>query len=148
MGSTILTVAIQLGLGQEVSDIATANVPRVIIHDYLAQTFGIAGGTLGRVSFIVFIIGLLVQQTSHRIVLWVCVGLQLVVNSMLIVIIFVQCPGHQSAIWRHSDKAKCWDLHVQAYYGYFQGGKRNRLSLLASPSYIDYPNVNSFQCGN
>ncbi|KAJ6120485.1 hypothetical protein N7523_004765 [Penicillium sp. IBT 18751x] len=117
----MITVAIQLGFGQKVSALSDTAVPQVIMHDYLAQTFGLAGGALGRISFIVFIIGLLVQRSSQRIALWTLVGAQAVINSLFIVIIFVQCPEHASAIWSHFGKAKCWDLHVQADYGYFQG---------------------------
>lgn len=119
----MITLAINLGFGQELSSINKPNVSKIIMHDYLAQTFGLAGGAMGRISFIVFINGLLVQKKSHRIILWILVGLQIVVNCTFIIIIFVQCPGHTSAIWDLSGKAKCWDPHVQAYYGYFQGGK-------------------------
>jgi hypothetical protein len=140
----MITLAIQLGFGQKVSALSDAAVPKVIMHDYLTQTFGLAGGAIGRVSFIVFIIGLLAQRSSQRIALWILAGLQVVVNSLFIVIIFVQCPGHGSAIWDHSGKKKCWDLRVQAYYGYFQGGKMTRLH---SHMHSDV-NANSFQCGN
>ncbi|KAJ5118206.1 hypothetical protein N7448_009920 [Penicillium atrosanguineum] len=121
VGSIIITLAVQLGFGQKVSALGNVAVSEVIMHDYLAQALGLAGGAIGRVSFIVFIIGLLVQMPSQRIVLWVLIGLQVAVNSLFIIIIFVQCPGHGSAIWDDSGKKKCWGLHVQAYYGYFQG---------------------------
>lgn len=116
------------------------------MYDYLSQTFSLAGGTLGRISFIVFIVGLLVQRMSERIVLWVLAALQVIVNGMVIIIIFVQCPGHASAIWDHSGKSKCWNLHVQEYYGYFQGGES-----CISPDMIELPVLttglrNSFQC--
>lgn len=119
----MITLGVKQGFGQELSSIKTPNISKIIMHDYLAQTFGLAGGALGRISFIVFIIGLLVQTRSHRIILWILAGLQIIINCIFIIIIFVQCPGHTSAIWDQSGKAKCWDLHVQAYYGYFQGGK-------------------------
>lgn len=128
VGSITITLAVQYGFGQEVTTIATSRVPKVIMFDYLAQSLGIAGGTIGRISFIVLITGLLGSRLSYRVILWVFVGLQVVVNTMFIVIIFSQCPGHASAIWEHSGKAQCWDLHVQAYYGYFQGGKYTQTS--------------------
>ncbi|KAJ5147443.1 hypothetical protein N7526_000795 [Penicillium atrosanguineum] len=121
VGSIMITLAIQLGFGQKVSALSDAAVSKVIMHDYLSQTFGLAGGTIGRISFIVFVIGLLAQRSSQKIALWTLAGAQVVVNSLLIIIIFVQCPGHASAIWSHSGKEKCWSLKVQADYGYFQG---------------------------
>lgn len=35
---------------------------------------------------------------------------------------FLQCPGQGSAIWDQTGKQQCWDIRVQAYYAYFQGG--------------------------
>ncbi|KAJ5682195.1 hypothetical protein N7462_005360, partial [Penicillium macrosclerotiorum] len=129
IGSIMITLAIKQGFGQEVSEIDTSKVSKIILHDYLAQTFGLAGGALGRISFIVFIIGLLVQRLSQRVILWVLVVLQVIINGMFIIIIFVQCPGHESAIWDHYGKEMCWNLHVQAYYGYFQGAFNSATDL-------------------
>lgn len=122
-GSAMVTLAVEHGFGRHVWDINERMVPKVIMYDYVAQSVGLSGGTIGRIAFIVFIIGLLGIMRSHRIILWVLVCLQVIVNMMFILIIFLQCPGHASAIWQHPGQARCWDLHVQAYYGYFQGCK-------------------------
>lgn len=135
----MITLAVKLGFGQELSSIDAPNVPKIIMHDYLAQTFGLAGGAMGRISFIVFVVGLLVQKRSHRIILWILVGLQLVVNCVFIIILFVQCPGHASAIWDHSGRAKCWDPRVQAYYSYFQGCKLSFSRGWSSRQFADRP---------
>ncbi|KAJ5664370.1 hypothetical protein N7507_005101 [Penicillium longicatenatum] len=129
VGSIMITLGIQHGFGQEVGNISAANVPKIIMFDYLAQTFALAGGALGRISFIVFVIGLLVSKQWHRVVFWILVALQLIINSMFIIILFVQCPGHASAIWEHSEKSKCWNTKVQAYYGYFQGAFNSATDL-------------------
>ncbi|KAJ5938112.1 hypothetical protein N7454_004454 [Penicillium verhagenii] len=129
VGSIMTTLGIKHGFGQKVDDIDTSNVPTVIMFDYLAQTFALAGGALGRVSFIVFVIGILVSRQWHRVVFWGLVAMQLIVNSMFIIILFVQCPGHASAIWEHSAKSKCWNTRVQAYYGYFQGAFNSATDL-------------------
>ncbi|CAG7918817.1 unnamed protein product [Penicillium olsonii] len=120
VGSGLVTVGVKCGFGQHVWDIQP-QVPSVIMYDYLAQAFGIVGGTLGRIAFIVFIVGLLGTRRLYRVILWGLVGLQLVTNLVLIVILSVQCPGHASAIWAPSGKNNCWDVRVQAYYGYYQG---------------------------
>ncbi|KAF9243033.1 hypothetical protein DTO013E5_2566 [Penicillium roqueforti] len=130
VGSALITVGIKYGFGRHVWDLNTTTaVPKVIMYDYLTQTFGIAGGTLGRISFIVFVIQLLGTRRSHRVILWVIVGLQIVTNVMLIIILFVQCPGHGSAIWTQNGKDKCWDYRVQAYYGYYQGSFNSATDL-------------------
>lgn len=117
----MLTIGVREGYGRPVWALDPAKVPVVIKYDYLAQTFGIAGGTIGRVAFIAFIQGVLAVVLSHKVILWCFAALQAVVNAMFILIIYLQCPGHTSGIWQHAGKAKCWDLRVQAYYGYFQG---------------------------
>jgi len=136
VGSSLITLAIKNGFGQPASE-DDAQVSNIIMYDYLSQTFCLAAGTAGRVSFIVFIVGLLVQRLSERIILWVLAALQVIVNGMVIIIIFVQCPGHASAIWDHSGKSKCWDLRVQEYYGYFQGGRL----FLSSNGKLDSTNL-------
>lgn len=123
VGSVMITEGIKHGFGQKVA-VVNESVSNIIMFDYIAQTFGLAGGALGRVSFIVFLNGLLVSKQWHRITFWGLIALQVIVNGMFIIILFVQCPGHASAIWEHSNKGKCWNTRVQADYGYFQGGKR------------------------
>jgi hypothetical protein len=113
----------------EVSDLST-----VILYDYIAQTFGIAGGVAGRVAFVVFILGILGVNKRDRIVLWAFVGAQVIINLLFILIIFLQCPDHASAILSHSgDADKCWDLRVQTYYGYFQGGELEQIKTRLRP---------------
>lgn len=119
------TVAVNLGFGRRVGTLEPSDVSRIIEYDYFTQTFGIAGGTIGRVSFIVYIIGLLGVSISHRVILWTLVVLQPIVNLVFVLIIFLQCPGLGSGIWEHSGKVRCWSPHVQAYYGYFQGCKKS-----------------------
>ncbi|KAJ5158645.1 uncharacterized protein N7500_008296 [Penicillium coprophilum] len=130
VGSALITVGVNYGFCRHVWDLDTKTVvPKVIMFDYLTQTFGIAGGTLGRISFIVFVIGLLGTRKSHRVILWVIVGLQVVTNLILIIILFVQCPGHASAIWTQNGEHKCWDVRIQAYYGYYQGSFNSATDL-------------------
>ncbi|KAJ5950913.1 uncharacterized protein N7479_009326 [Penicillium vulpinum] len=130
VGSALITVGTKYGFCRHVWDLDTKKVvPKVIMFDYLTQTFGIAGGTLGRISFIIFIIGLLGTRKSHRVILWIIVGLQIVTNLILIIILFVQCPGHASAIWAQNGEHKCWDVRVQAYYGYYQGSFNSATDL-------------------
>ncbi|CAI7627295.1 unnamed protein product [Penicillium discolor] len=129
VGSALITVCVKYGFGRHVWDLdAETAVPKVIMFDYLTQTFGISGGTFGRISFIVFVIELLGTRRSHRVILWIILILQILTNVLLIIILFVQCPGHGSAIWT-KDRGKCWDFRVQAYYGYYQGAFNSATDL-------------------
>ncbi|KAJ5180602.1 hypothetical protein N7492_003812 [Penicillium capsulatum] len=128
VGSIMITLGIECGFGRGMQE-TTAPVAKVIMYDYLAQTFALAGGALGRVSYIVFIERLLGSRLSYKVILWTLVALQGMVNVLFIVIMFVQCPGHMSALWNHPGKEKCWDARVQAYYGYFQGAMNSATDL-------------------
>jgi hypothetical protein len=115
-------VAVQHGYGRSVGTVS--DVSTVIMYDYLGQTFGICGGVMGRIAFIVLINGLLAARKQWRAILWALMAAQIIINVLFILIIFLQCPGHASAIWSDSDDSgHCWDLRVQTYYGYFEGCK-------------------------
>ncbi|KAJ5097027.1 hypothetical protein N7456_007748, partial [Penicillium angulare] len=143
VGSAMMTVGIKHGFGKTVIDLDNKGISTIIMFDYLTQTFGLAGGALGRISFIVFINGLLVSKRWHRIVFWCLIALQVATNGMFIIILFVQCPGHASAIWNHDKNGKCWNTRVQADYGYFQGAFNSATDLyLAVFSTVTFWNLN------
>ncbi|CEN61302.1 hypothetical protein ASPCAL07958 [Aspergillus calidoustus] len=139
VGSAILTIAVRKGYGSPIDQVSKPST--VILYDYIGQTFGIAGGVAGRVAFVIFILGILGVDKRDRVTLWAFVGGQVVINPLFILIVFLQCPGHASAILSHSDDAeKCWDLRVQTYYGYFQGAFNSAtdLYLAAFSAYISW----------
>ncbi|EEA29092.1 conserved hypothetical protein [Talaromyces marneffei ATCC 18224] len=105
-GSTILTIGIENGYGQQVWNINTEDVPKVIMYDYLSQTFCSAGGVIGRTAFTMFIISILGTRKPHRIMLWALIGAQIIINTLFILIIFLQCPGHASAINNKTGEGK------------------------------------------
>lgn len=120
------------------------------MYDYLGQTFGICGGVMGRISFIALINALLATRKEYRAILWALMAAQIIVNVLFILIIFLQCPGHASAIWSQSeDSGNCWDLRVQTYYGYFEGCKSFCMYCLASSTtWLIFDSCSSIQLGN
>lgn len=120
-GSIVLTIGVNHGLGQHVWDLVETKVPKVIMFDYITQALGLSASCLGRVAFTIYVLHLLGSEKSQKIILRALVAAQLVTNVVSILIMFLQCPSHGSAIWNRPGKAKCWDVRVQAYYGYFQG---------------------------
>lgn len=120
----MITAGVKYGLGRHTSDISKSDASTVIEYDYLAQTFGIAASCTGRLAFAIYIVGILGVQGIHRIVLWALMSAQLATNIMSILIMFLQCPGHGSAIWNWPQGGGCWNPRVQAYYGYFSGCKK------------------------
>jgi hypothetical protein len=119
----MFTTGVKHGFGHHVWDIPHAELSTVIMYDYLTQAFGVAASCMGRISFIFYILGLLGIERPHRIILWLFISFHLTTNAVSILIMFLQCPGHASDIWSRPRKTGCRNVHVQAYYGYFQGGK-------------------------
>ncbi|RJE18317.1 hypothetical protein PHISCL_09344 [Aspergillus sclerotialis] len=123
-GTAMITAGVKYGLGRHTSDISKSDASTVIQYDYLAQTFGIAASYTGRLAFAIYIVGILGVQGIHRIALWALMCAQLATNLISILIMFLQCPGHGSAIWNWPQGGGCWHPRVQAYYGYFAGCKK------------------------
>ncbi|OBT77257.1 hypothetical protein VF21_04112 [Pseudogymnoascus sp. 05NY08] len=137
-GSIIVTIGVQHGLGQHVWYLPPARVPKVIIFDYVTQALGLSASCLGRVAFTIYLLQLLGSSRTQRVMLWILITTQVVTNVVSILIMFLQCPGHGSAIWDRPNQTKCWGVHVQAYFGFFQGSVNSvtDLYLAAFPTYI------------
>lgn len=131
IGAALITTGVKHGYGRHVWEIhPQSEVSTVIMYDYMTQAFGLAASCVGRIAFIVYLVGLLGTAGKRRIILYVLGGVQLVTNIVSILILFLQCPSHGSAIWNRPQEDKCWDVHVQAYYGYFQGGTFCRQEIM------------------
>ena len=116
-----MTVGVHKGFGRHVWDVPPSEVSTIVLFDYLTQSFGLAASCLGRVGCIIYVVNLLGSKRTHKMILWVTAALQVATNVISIIILFLQCPGHGSAIWNEPGKQKCWNVHVQAYYAYFLG---------------------------
>lgn len=129
VGSAMVTAAVMHGFARHVWSIPQQNISTVVMYDYVAQAFGLASACAGRIGFMIYLFFLLVTAGRWRVFLLALGAIQLATNAVSIMIMFLQCPGHESAIWNRPRENYCWDVHVQAYYGYFQGGKRNSMLL-------------------
>ncbi|KAI9737834.1 MAG: hypothetical protein M1834_009203 [Cirrosporium novae-zelandiae] len=88
-----------------------------IKYEYLSQPFGIACPTFGRISFAVYMLGLIGPVKWRRWLLHGLIWSQVIVNSVTIILIFVQCE-HVDAIWdREGAGGWCWDASVNTDFG-------------------------------
>lgn len=115
-------MGVQKGFGCHVWDIPQSAASEVIKFDYLSQAFGIAASCFGRLAFIIYLLGVLRPGRLQRIGMYLLIGTQIITNTLSLFIMFLQCPEQGSAIWDRPGKQQCWDIHVQAYYAFFQGG--------------------------
>ena len=115
----MVTTSVHYGFGRSVTTINPKDLPSALKYDYFSYGFGLASCLLSRIAFILYLIDLLGAKKIHRTILWTLLVLQLVINFFTILFIYIQCPGHPSAIWDQSIKAYCWSPVFQSDYGYF-----------------------------
>lgn len=111
---------------------------------FLCQGWGVASPMFGRISICLLLLNFVVSNLRLKWFLWFLVITQAVVNILTIVLIYVQCGSHVSALWDPEVDAKCWSPLVQRNFGFFQCG--NVLSILKcqSPCLLTFTAWNSF----
>jgi hypothetical protein len=134
----MVTTSVHYGFGRSVTAINREALPSAIMYDYLSHGFGLANSLLARIAFTLYLINLLGAKKIHRTILWTLLVIQLFINFITILFIYIQCPGHPSAIWDPSIKAYCWSPVVQSDLGYFTSSVNIATDLYLStfPAYI------------
>ena len=128
----MVTTSVHYGFGRSVTTINPKDLPSAIKYDYLSHGFGLAGSLLARIAFTLYLINLLGATKIHRTILWTLLVIQLVINFITILFIYIQCPGHPSAIWDKSIKAYCWSPVIQSDLGYFTSCRCSQNSLFGT----------------
>jgi hypothetical protein len=128
----MVTTSVHYGFGRSVTTINPKDLPSALKYDYLSHGFGFAGSLLARIAFTLYLINLLGAAKIHRTILWTLLVIQLVINFITILFIYIQCPGHPSAMWDPSIKAYCWSPVVQLDIGYFSSCRCPLKSLLGT----------------
>ena len=130
----MVTTSVHYGFGRSVTAINREALPSAMMYDYLSHGFGLASSLLARIAFTLYLINLLGAKKIHRTILWTLLVIQLFINFITILFIYIQCPGHPSAIWDPSIKAYCWSPVVQSDLGYFTCCRCSQKSLLGTNS--------------
>ena len=103
---------------------------------FISQAFGILGAELARISVAFYelhlfdspvnvtekkISWLQRQLTNHRATLWANIGVQVVVNGIAIIQVYLQCRPVDKR-WDSKDPGHCMNPHIHVDVGYVQGG--------------------------
>ncbi|GAD93328.1 integral membrane protein [Paecilomyces variotii No. 5] len=121
IGNGFVTYAVYRGLGQHSYYLSLEDRIQVVKYEYIGGAWGIISPTLGRISYALFLLSVLwLLTTVRRIFLWVLIALQVVLNLLALIIIFVQCHP-TSRVWNPSVPGYCVSVDVQGDIGFAQG---------------------------
>ncbi|OJJ46502.1 hypothetical protein ASPZODRAFT_96773 [Penicilliopsis zonata CBS 506.65] len=110
--AAMVTVAVHYGFGLSVP---SATSVQAQMYFTLFQVFCIPATALARVSFILYMLGIVFSRRS-RIVYWTFAVLQLLVNSISVILILAQCPNIQG-VWDSAEAHGCLPAHIQQDWG-------------------------------
>lgn len=128
MFAVILQIACNWGLGQHMWNLDLQHHIEAIKYNYISEPISIFSVMFGRISFSVTLLRLIgPHDKGKRWAIWFLIIEQILINISTVIIIFVQCGSHVTAMYnpvaREQPGVKCWSPNVQTYYSYFQSCK-------------------------
>lgn len=120
----MVTAAARQGLGRHIEVVLATNPQHLIDIALLAQvsqTLAIMACTLGKTSFAVTLLRIVVQRRLIYILWFIIISMNLI-NVLCAIFVFVQCddPRH---LWNQAIPSKCWPTYVFTNFSLFVGGK-------------------------
>jgi rhodopsin domain-containing protein len=110
------------GLGRHVYYLSPEQITNSLKYVVFMTAPGIFGIALGRASFCLFLLSTIGAEKRVRMVLWITLVLQMLVNVTAIILLYSSCGRHIAAVWDISIQAKCIPFTPISYYLYFLGG--------------------------
>ncbi|RAK99317.1 uncharacterized protein BO80DRAFT_478038 [Aspergillus ibericus CBS 121593] len=138
IAAVLSNVAVDYGYGQTGSALELHREMNSLKYSTISQAVITLAATAGRLAFIIYLIELLAARKLHRIILWVLVPCQIIVNVISVFLLFFQCTTHVNKLFNPSQSNSCMSLDVQIDYAYFQGSFNSACDLLLAvfPIYI------------
>lgn len=93
----------------------------VALLTYIAQTMAVMSCTLGKTSFAVTLLRIVVQRWA-RWLLWFIIITMNIVNVLTAIFVFVQCEDPRN-LWDKDIPSKCWHVDVFTHFSLFVGCK-------------------------
>ncbi|OCL04685.1 hypothetical protein AOQ84DRAFT_112580 [Glonium stellatum] len=121
--AAIFTDAYYWGMGRHFYYLSDQERVESVKLMYYGMGWGVACTMFGRLSFCCFLVRFVSVYQLRRFLLWAFVYGQMIIGSLTIILIYVQCGSHLSALWTGDEKGEhCWVPAVQRDFGYFQSG--------------------------
>jgi hypothetical protein len=121
--AAVCHVAANLGLGQHLGIVQEHpnNLIQVALLCNIGETLAIMACTLGKTSFAVTLLRIVVHRWMVAL-LWFVIVTMNVVNILAALFVFLQCkdPRH---LWNQAIPSECWPADVFTNFSLFVGGK-------------------------
>jgi hypothetical protein len=82
----------------------------------------IIGTALGRISFCLFLLSAIGTAKATRVILWITIIFQVLVNGSANILLYSSCGLQIAAEWNPTIQANCIPYHSRIDYLYFLGG--------------------------
>ncbi|BCS15161.1 hypothetical protein ALUC_70394A [Aspergillus luchuensis] len=115
----MITLAIAHGYGRHFWSLSQADQVLALKYYTGFQCLSIIATGAGRAAFTLYLLNILRQERYLGWILWFIFALQIVINSVSVVTILVQCQDVDS-LWDVHVSTTCWDPNVERIYGYVQ----------------------------
>ncbi|RDW56607.1 hypothetical protein BP5796_13072 [Coleophoma crateriformis] len=126
----LLTVQRHYGLGRHFFFLDPHQRIMALKYNFIGQPFGIMGPSFGRMACVMLMLQLFGTTKWRRRGLWFLFWESLVVNTITIVLIYVQCE-HVQSLWDPiGHPGRCWSPKVQEIVGFVQGGLNSAVDLV------------------
>ncbi|KAH8433759.1 uncharacterized protein LDX57_011393 [Aspergillus melleus] len=131
--AAISNIAVEFGYGLAAGSQGPNHEANSLKYSAIGQAIVVLAATAGRIGFILYLIELLAARALHRMVLWLLIPFQIVINAVSVFLLFFQCSIHVGELFHPGRQSHCESLDIQIKYGYFQGGKTGFTLLLPGP---------------
>ncbi|PYH88527.1 hypothetical protein BO71DRAFT_435682, partial [Aspergillus ellipticus CBS 707.79] len=138
VAAAISNQAVVYGYGLAEGSLEYSQEAISILYSAIGQAIVTLGATAGRLAFILYLIELLAARRLHRIILWLLVPSQIIINLVSVFLLFFQCDVNLQHMYDWRAFKNCMSLVVQIDYAYFQGAFNSACDLLLAvfPIYI------------
>ncbi|KAK1142627.1 hypothetical protein N8T08_007431 [Aspergillus melleus] len=138
IAAAISNIAVEFGYGLAAGSQGPNHEANSLKYSAIGQAIVVVAATAGRIGFILYLIELLAARALHRMVLWLLISFQVVINAVSVFLLFFQCSIHVGELFHPGKQSHCESLDIQIKYGYFQGAFNSACDLLLAvfPVYI------------
>ena len=119
ISSCCLTIAVQHGFGRPVQELQFSDRVTAVEFYILHQDITVLSTAIGRVAFVAYLWVILGGQKLHRVIFGIIIALQLIINLLSVIFIFVQCQDVRT-LWNPTISSNCWSVWGKIRYAYFQ----------------------------
>lgn len=112
-------MAVHYGFGESSANISLADQIEAMKFMTVLQSFLIIATAVGRCAFVLYLLGIVGTERHHWLILWFFFALQVIINSISVILMFAQCPDIR-ALWNPKFSAGCLPHGVQKNYAVVQ----------------------------